>query len=156
MEGNLQPLRPAAGAVVHAHDLDRRAAHAIRDDVGGFGYDEFARSRHASRSPKFRILRKELLYGVEDVRGDALCGGRIMLGDVRAEGTEVVGLIVGYMATIITGGLYPCRINRSVAIFEQQSNAGEPRHAPHFVLRYSSHRFVGKMGAGGRGCLNGL
>jgi hypothetical protein len=87
----LQPLRPTAGAVVHAHDLDRCAAHAIGDDVRRFGYDEFARSRHASCVAELGILRKQMLYAVENVQGDALCGGWIMLGDVGAQGDEVVG-----------------------------------------------------------------
>ena len=40
----------------------------------------------------------------------------------------------------------PCRVDRSVATFKQQSNAGEPRNALHFVLRWL---LIGsEMGAG--------
>src|ERR1700691_4336627 len=31
-----------------------------------------------------------MLYAVKNVQGDAFCGGRIMLGDVRAQGDKVV------------------------------------------------------------------
>src|SRR5580704_16749905 len=86
----LQPFRPAAGAVVDAHDLDRGAAQAVGYDVGGFGYDEFARAGNTSCCPKLRVFRKKMLYAVENVQGDALCGSPIMLGDVGAKGNEVV------------------------------------------------------------------
>jgi hypothetical protein len=59
-------------------------------DVGGFGYDEFACAGNTSCCPKLRVFRKKVLYAVENVQGDALCGGGIMLGDVRAQGEEVV------------------------------------------------------------------
>jgi hypothetical protein len=48
----LQPFRPAAGAVVHAHDLDRGAAQAVGYDVGGVGYDEFARAGKGIVTPE--------------------------------------------------------------------------------------------------------
>jgi hypothetical protein len=60
---------------------------AIGDDVGGLGYDEFARARNPPCMADFLVLRK-MLYAVEDVQSDAFCGGRIMLGDVRAQGDE--------------------------------------------------------------------
>ncbi len=45
---------------------------------------------HAAGRAEFRIFRQQILNTVEDVQGDALCGGRIMLGDVRAQGGKIV------------------------------------------------------------------
>jgi len=81
---------PAAGAVVNARDFDFRAAHAVGNDVGRFGYHEFARTGDAAGCAEFRIFRQQVLDAVEDVQGDALCGGRVMLGDVRAQGGKIV------------------------------------------------------------------
>jgi hypothetical protein len=86
----LQAVGPAARGVVDARDLDFRAAHAVGDDVGRFGYHEFARAGDAAGRAEFRIFREQVLDAVEDVQGDALCGGRIMFGDVCAQGDEVV------------------------------------------------------------------
>jgi hypothetical protein len=76
--------------VVDARDFDFRVAHSVGNDVGRFGYDEFARAGDAARRAELRIFRQQIFNAVEDVQGDALCGGRIMFGDVRAQGEEVV------------------------------------------------------------------
>ena len=86
----LEAVGPAAGAVVDARDFNSRAAHAVRDDVGRFGYHEFARTGDAAGCAEFRIFQQQVLDAVEDVQGDALCGGRILLGDVRAQGDKIV------------------------------------------------------------------
>ena len=86
----LEAVGPAAGGVVHARDFDFCPAHAVGDDVGRFGYHEFARTGDAAGCAEFRVFRQQVLDAVEDVQGDARCGGRIMVGDVRAQGDEVV------------------------------------------------------------------
>jgi hypothetical protein len=62
----LQAVGPAAGSVVDARNLDFRVAHAVGNNVGRFGYHQFA------------------------CAGDALCGGRIMFIDVSAQGEKIV------------------------------------------------------------------
>ena len=86
----LEAVGPAAGAVVDARNLDFRAAYAVGDGIGRFGNDEFARSGDAARRAKLRIVRQQVLNTVEDMQGDALCGGRIMFGNVRAQGEKIV------------------------------------------------------------------
>jgi len=86
----LEAVGPALRRVVDARDLNSRAAHAVGDDVGRFGYHEFARTGDAARRAELRIFRQQIFNAVEDVQGDALCGGRIMFGDVRAQGDEIV------------------------------------------------------------------
>jgi hypothetical protein len=71
-------------------DLNSRAAYAVGDDVGRLGNDEFADAGDAARRAEFGVLRKQVLEAVEDVQRDALCGGRIMFGNVRAQGEKVV------------------------------------------------------------------
>jgi hypothetical protein len=41
-------------------------------------------------APSFGFSDKQILDAVEYVQGDALCGGRIMFGDVRAQGEKIV------------------------------------------------------------------
>jgi hypothetical protein len=65
-------------------------ANSIGNDVGRFRDYEFARSGDAARRPELRILGKEMLDAIQDVQGHALCGGRVMFGDVCAQGNEVV------------------------------------------------------------------
>jgi hypothetical protein len=60
------------------------------DDVGCFAYDEFARAGDAAGRAELRIFRQQVLNTVEDMQGDALCGGRIIFGDVRAQGEKIV------------------------------------------------------------------
>ena len=86
----LQAVGPAAGGVVDPRDLYPGAADAVGDDVGRFGYRQFARAGDATGRPEFRVFRQQILDAVEDVQGDALCGGRIMFGDVRAQGEKIV------------------------------------------------------------------
>ncbi len=76
--------------MVDARDLDFLVAQAVRDDVGRFRYHEFAGVGDAAGCAEFWIFRQQVLDALEDVQGDALCGGRIMVGDVRAQGDEVV------------------------------------------------------------------
>ena len=76
--------------MVDARDLNSRAAHAVGDDVGRLGNDEFAGAGDAAGRAELRIFREQVLNTVEDVQGDALCGGRIMFGNVRAQGEKVV------------------------------------------------------------------
>jgi len=86
----LEAVGPAAGCVVDARDFNSRAAHAVGNDVGRFGYHEFACTGDAAGCAEFRVLREQVLDAVEDVQGDALCGGRVMFGDVRAQGDKIV------------------------------------------------------------------
>jgi hypothetical protein len=51
-------------------------AHAVGNNVGRFGYHQFARAGDAAGGAEFRIIRQEVFDTVEDVQGDALCGGR--------------------------------------------------------------------------------
>ena len=81
---------PAPGAVIDARDFDFCAAHAVGDNVGRFGYHEFARAGDAARRAELRVFLQQIFDAVEDVQGDALCGGWIMFGDVRAQSDEVV------------------------------------------------------------------
>jgi hypothetical protein len=83
--GGLQALGPAARAVVHAGDFDRRPANSIGDDVGRLRDYEFARSGDAARRAELRILGEEMFDAIQDVQRDALCGGRVMFGDVCAQ-----------------------------------------------------------------------
>ena len=76
--------------MVDADDLDFCAAYAVGSDVGRFGNDQFARAGDAARRAEFRVFRQQIFDAIEDVQGDALGGGRVMLGDVRAQGDEVV------------------------------------------------------------------
>jgi hypothetical protein len=82
---HLWALGPAAGAVVHAGDFDCPSANAVGDDVGRFRDDEFARSGDATRCSEPRIFREEIFDAIQNVESDAPCGGRVMLGDVRAQ-----------------------------------------------------------------------
>jgi hypothetical protein len=75
---------PAARAVVHAGDFDCRPANSIGDDVGRFRDYEFARSGDATGIAELGVLREKMLDAIDDVQGDALRGGRIMFGCVRA------------------------------------------------------------------------
>ena len=38
----------------------------------------------------FRIFREQILDAIKYVQGDALCGSRIMFGDMGAQGDEVM------------------------------------------------------------------
>jgi hypothetical protein len=53
-------------------------AHAVGNNVGRFGYHQFARAGDAAGCAEFRIFRKQIFDAIEDVQGDALCGGRVM------------------------------------------------------------------------------
>ena len=86
----LQAVGPAAGGVVDARNLDFRVAHAVGNNVGRFGYHQFARAGDAAGCAEFRIFRQQVFDAIEDVQGDALCGGRIMFIDVSAQGEKIV------------------------------------------------------------------
>ena len=86
----LQAVGPAAGGVVDAGNLDFRVAHAVGNNVGRFGYHQFARAGDAAGGAEFRIFRQQVFDAIEDVQGDALCGGRIMFIDVSAQGEKIV------------------------------------------------------------------
>jgi hypothetical protein len=85
-----EAVGPATGAVVDARDFDFRVAHSVGNDVGRLGYHEFAGAGDAAGRAELRIFRQQIFDAVEDVQGDALSGGRIMFGDVRAQGEKVV------------------------------------------------------------------
>jgi hypothetical protein len=71
--------------VVHAGDFDGRPANSIGDDVGRFRDDEFARSRDASGIAELRVFGEEIFDAIQNVESDALCSGRVMFDDVRAQ-----------------------------------------------------------------------
>src|SRR4029077_7263517 len=75
---------------VHARNLDLCAASTIGDYVGRFRYHQFACPGDATRRTELRIFRQRVLNAVEDMESDALCGGRIVLGDMGAQGDEVM------------------------------------------------------------------
>ena len=95
--------------MVYACNFDRSATHAIGDDIRRAGDDEFARAGNTSWSPKFRILRKEVLYAAEDVHGDALCGGwiRRCTGAGRG-GRGSIRETIGASYTPRSGTLFAC------------------------------------------------
>ena len=41
-------------------------------------------------APSFGFSDEQVLDAVEDVQGDALCGGGVVLGDVGAQGEKIV------------------------------------------------------------------
>ena len=63
----------------------RQAICNVQDDVGRFRDDEFSRSGDATRCSEPRIFREEIFDAIQNVESDAPCGGRVMLGDVRAQ-----------------------------------------------------------------------
>jgi hypothetical protein len=71
--------------VVHACDFDGRPPNSIGDDVERFRDYQFARSGDAARCAELRVFRKKMLDAIQDVQRDALCGGWVMFGDVRAQ-----------------------------------------------------------------------
>ena len=68
------------GGVVDAGDFDARATHAVGDNVGRFGDDQFPRAGDPAGGPELRVFGEELFDAVEDVEGDALGGCRVVLG----------------------------------------------------------------------------
>lgn len=72
----LEALGQAARGVVDTRNLDFGRAHPVGDDVGRFGYHEFTRAGDAAGRAKFRVFREQVFYAIEDVQGDALCGGQ--------------------------------------------------------------------------------
>jgi hypothetical protein len=56
----------------------------------GIGNDEFARAGDAAWGAELGVFRQQVLDTVEDMQGDALCGGRIMFGNVHAQGDQVM------------------------------------------------------------------
>ena len=68
--------------MVHASDLDCCLADAVGDNVGRFRDYEFARSGDAAGIAELRVLGEEMFDAVQDVERDAVCGGRVMFGDV--------------------------------------------------------------------------
>jgi len=63
----LQAVGPAAGGVVDAGNLDFRVAHAAGNNVGRFGYHQFARAGDAAGCAEFRIFRQQVFDAIEDV-----------------------------------------------------------------------------------------
>jgi hypothetical protein len=86
----LQAVGPAAGGVIDARNLDFRVAHAVGNNVGRFGYHQFACAGDAAWGAEFRIFRQQVFDAIEDVQGDALRSGRIMFIDVGAQGEKIV------------------------------------------------------------------
>ena len=76
--------------MVDARNLDFRVTHAVGNNVGRFGYHQFARAGDAAGCAEFRIFRQQVFDAIEDVQGDALCGGRVMFIDVIAQGEKIV------------------------------------------------------------------
>ena len=76
--------------MVDARNLDFRVTHAVGNNVGRFGYHQFARAGDAAGCAEFRIFRQQVFDAIEDVQGDALCGGRVMFIDVSAQGEKIV------------------------------------------------------------------
>ena len=66
------------------------SGHAVGNNVGRFWYHQFARAGDAAGCAEFRIFRQQVFDAIEDVQGDALCGGRIMFIDVSAQGEKIV------------------------------------------------------------------
>ena len=66
--------------MVDAGDFDARATHAVGDNVGRFGDDQFPRAGDPAGGPELRVFGEELFDAVEDVEGDALGGCRVVLG----------------------------------------------------------------------------
>jgi hypothetical protein len=83
-------LRPAAGVMIDAHDLQHVVVYSVGYDEGRFGDDEFARARHASRVTELRIVCKQLFDAMDDMQGNALGCGWIIHGDVGPQGSQVV------------------------------------------------------------------
>src|SRR5665213_3321257 len=81
----LETVRPAAGAVIHARDLDGRAAHAVRYDVRVFGITSGLVPGDAAESSELGIFRMQVLDAIKNVQGDALRGGRVILGGEVAD-----------------------------------------------------------------------
>src|SRR6202051_4578400 len=66
----LKAVRPAACAVVDAGNFDPGAAHAIRNDIGGFRYDQLARAGNAGRCAEVGVFREETFETVENTQSD--------------------------------------------------------------------------------------
>ena len=58
--------------------------------AGRFGYHQFACAGDTTGCAEFWIFRQQVFNAIENVQGDALCGGRVMIGDVSAQGDKVV------------------------------------------------------------------
>ena len=71
--------------MVDAGDFDARATHAVGDNVGLFGDDQFPRAGDPAGGAELRVFGEELFDAVGDVEGDALGGCRVVLGDVSAK-----------------------------------------------------------------------
>ena len=80
----LDVVGPAAGAMVDAGNLDTRAAHAIRNDVGRFRYHQLAGAGNAARRPELGVFRQQFFDAVENVQGDPFCGGGVVFGNLGA------------------------------------------------------------------------
>jgi hypothetical protein len=85
----LGAVRPAVGGVVDAGDFDARATHAVGDNVGRFGDDQFPGAGDPAGGPELRVFGEEPFDAVGDVEGDAVGdvegdapgGSRVVLGD---------------------------------------------------------------------------
>ena len=53
--------------MVDAGDFDARATHAVGDNVGRFGLDQFPRAGDPAGGPELRVFGEELFDAVEDV-----------------------------------------------------------------------------------------
>ena len=76
--------------MVDARNLDCSVANAAGNNVGRFGYYQFARAGDATGCAEFRIFLQQVFDAIENVPGDMLCGGRVMFGDVSAQGEKIV------------------------------------------------------------------
>ena len=54
---------------------------------------QFARAGDAARRTQLPIFRQQVFDAIEDVQGDALCGGRILFGDMGAQGQKIVNVV---------------------------------------------------------------
>ena len=80
----LQPLRPAAGVVMDAEDLQCSALKAIGNYDRCVRHDQLARTRDAAGMAKLGIFGEIASDTIEDAFDDALRGVRIIPCDVLA------------------------------------------------------------------------
>jgi hypothetical protein len=72
----LKALGPSAGD--NAQDLQHIVVHAVEDNEGSFGDDEFARPWRAAGMTELRVFQKKLFDTMKDVQGHTLGRCRIV------------------------------------------------------------------------------
>lgn len=83
-------FRPTSCAVIDAQDLDCVTVKSVRHDEWRSRDHEFSRTRHASWSAHFGVVGQERFNVVDDVKGDALRGGRVILLNIGTKRSEVL------------------------------------------------------------------